>query len=162
MQKKYEYIKLLKSEILSLTEKITGLETKLFLKLEKQAKRRSIPEEEIITISYYISGIYSFYEDLFQKIANTFENTISDKTMWHSELLNRMSLTIENIRPKVISPENLEILNELRRFRHVFRYSYSFELKWEKIKELATNWKNYSKRIKDDIDCFIKFLDEFK
>lgn len=162
MQKKFESVKLLKAEILSLVTKIIGIESKLFLKVETNLKKRSISEEGMIAVSYYISGIYSFYEDIFLKIATTFENTISDKTMWHSELLNRMTLTVENVRPKVISPENLEILNELRRFRHVFRFSYAFELKWEKIIELSINWKKFSPKIHDDIDSFINFLDEFK
>lgn len=160
MKRKIEYIKLLKSEILSIMDRIINLEHKLLSKLEKDLKRKMISEGEIITLSYYLSGIYSFYEDIFVKIANVFENTISDKTMWHSELLNRMALNIEDVRPRVIADENLEILNELRRFRHVFRYSYAFELRWEKVKELSLNWRRDSKRIQDDIHFFIKFLDE--
>lgn len=162
MERNFEHIKLLKSEVLSIIDRINNLESKLFSKLKKNLKKRKIPEEEIITLSYYISGVYSFYEDIFIKISNVFENMISDKVMWHSELLNRMALTVEDVRPKVIDEKNLELLNELRRFRHMFRYSYAFELKWEKVKELALSWKRDYKRVKDDIHSFISFLDEFE
>ncbi|PSN17494.1 hypothetical protein C7271_17445 [filamentous cyanobacterium CCP5] len=39
-----------------------------------------------------------------------------------------MTLDIESIRPRLLSIEVYQCLDELRRFRHVFRNSYTVEL----------------------------------
>jgi len=55
-------------------------------------------EEQTIVIAYHLHNLYSAFEDVFQRVAETFENQVSDKTRWHAQLLRRMTLDIEGIR----------------------------------------------------------------
>ncbi len=77
-------------------------------------------EEQTIVVAYHLHNLYSAFEDIFQRVAETFENQVSDRAQWHAQLLRRMTLDIEGIRPRLLSPETFDCLDELRRFRHVF------------------------------------------
>jgi len=66
-----------------------------------------------------------------------------------------MTLKIEGIRPPVISKATYTLLNELRKFRHIFRHSYDYELRWERIDSL---WKEY----REDKKHLLKDMEEIK
>ncbi|MCG8606642.1 hypothetical protein MJD09_16865 [bacterium] len=104
-------------------------------------------EKDLILVGYFFAGIYSTFEEIFVKIAREFENKIDDPASWHSEILNRMTLEIEDIRPAVISKESKNCLDELRQFRHVFSFSYAFELNWEKLLIAVKQWSKNSQSI---------------
>ncbi|MEW5817331.1 MAG: hypothetical protein AB1798_18285 [Spirochaetota bacterium] len=44
---------------------------------------------------------------------------------WHKELILRMTLSIEGMRPALLPKEAVASIDELRRFRHVFRNVYT-------------------------------------
>lgn len=68
------------------------------------------------------------FENIFQNIAAAFENSIDDVGRWHTQLLERMRLDVMPLRPAVIDHEAYTALDELRRFRHMFRHAYSLQL----------------------------------
>ena len=158
-RKRFESLKVLKSEILDASEKLDELNQKL-LALDPDKIESSTSEEELILIGYFLSGIYSTFEDIFVKVAREFENKVEDPTQWPRELLNRMALEIEEVRPALISKQSKDCLDELRRFRHVFRFSYAFELDWERMLIVAKRWTKNSKPIRQDMERFIDNLDE--
>ncbi len=47
------------------------------------------------------------------------------------------------------------MLNELRKFRHIFRHAYDYELRFKRMDEL---WKEYQQ----NKDYFIKDMDKIK
>src|SRR5438105_1061710 len=59
---------------------------------------------------------YTAFEDLLKQIAKAFENHIEKLNNFHIELLNRMTLDIKNIRPKLLSSESFALLDQLRKF----------------------------------------------
>jgi len=85
-------------------------------------------EEGLIVLAYRLHNLYTAFENIFQRIAVTFENHVSDESRWHVQLLQRMALDLTPIRPAVIDPIMLEKLDELRRFRHLFRSAYGIRL----------------------------------
>ena len=85
-------------------------------------------EEQTIVVAYHLHNLYNAFEDVFQRVAEAFENQLSDRTQWHAQLLRRMALDIEGIRPRLLSAEAFDCLDELRRFRHVFRSAYGVSL----------------------------------
>ena len=52
-------------------------------------------------------------------------------------MLRRMQLEIEGIRPVLLSAETAADLDELRRFRHLFRHAYTADLDSDKVADLA-------------------------
>ncbi|RLE07786.1 hypothetical protein DRZ78_02350 [Candidatus Aerophobetes bacterium] len=71
-----------------------------------------------------------------------------------------MSLDIEGIRPKVISKEASNYLDELRRFRHIFRHSYDYEIDWERLRIVLCKAEKLQNIYEKEIGEFIRFLDK--
>ncbi|MFH1727691.1 MAG: hypothetical protein ABIA04_04665 [Pseudomonadota bacterium] len=109
----------------------------------------------LVTAAYHLSGIYSCLEDIFFKIAKVFENRVENPSSWHRELIERMRINVRNIRPSVISEKTFPILDEMRRFRHVFRSSYMFSLKKPQIELLAQQWNDGKDTVEKEIKRFL-------
>ena len=92
-----------------------------------------IDEDTLIVVAYYLHHLYNAFENIFQNIATLFENSVDEKGRWHAQLLERMNLDALPLRPQVIDDVAFATLNELRRFRHIFRHAYSIEFDVERL-----------------------------
>lgn len=92
--------------------------------------------ESLDSMGYQLHNLYCAFEQVFEAIAQFFENHIAGGR-YHTSLLRRLRLTIEGIRPAWISEEAFPLLDELRRFRHFFCHAYVSELKFEKLAHLV-------------------------
>jgi hypothetical protein len=97
------------------------------LKERKQKRGKTAVE----SVGYQLHNLYCAFENLFKILAGAFENHIDDKSKYHIELLKRMTIGIDEVRPPLLSPEVCALLDNLRSFRHFFRHAYSFD--WEMI-----------------------------
>lgn len=118
--------------------------------------------EKAIISGYYIHNLYCAFEDVFKNISIVFGNKIEDDSLFHKELLFRMKIDVEEIRPKIISTQTYEILEILRRFRHLFRHAYSFHLDGKKIEEIKKLIPFLSSKYKKDFKKFLDFLSKIK
>ncbi len=109
-----------------------------------------------------LHDFYSGIEKIFRRIASRIDRDMPSGDDWHTELLIRMSLPIDGIRPNVISEGVKEQLAEYLRFRHLFRNIYGFELKWERCRRLGTMLGEVLKIFKIEIKDFLKFTDSLK
>ncbi len=91
-------------------------------------------EGPLIITGYRLHHLYTAIENLFFNIARGFENQLEKDKGWHSQLLQRMVLDLQPIRPAVIDQASFELLDELRGFRHVFRTNYGTRLQGERMK----------------------------
>ena len=89
----------------------------------------------IESTAYQLHNLYSAAEDLFKIVASAFENGVADLSRWHSELLHRMALNIQGVRPALLSPESVKLLDELRAFRHLFRHAYLRRLEFYPVEQ---------------------------
>jgi hypothetical protein len=117
----------------------------------------SSPQEELIVISYRLHNIFTAIENIFRNIANAFENQVSQKS-WHSEVLQRMRLDLTPLRPAVIDAEAYEKLDELRRFRHVFRTMYGLDLDPVRLHVALRRALELKPLYRDQIERFLAFL----
>lgn len=101
---------------------------------------------------------YTAIEDIFIRIAKTFENSIQDISKYHTELLQRMSIEVLNIRPKVICEKTFTFLNKLRSFRHFIRHAYDFELDFDELFLVQKKIIDYNSFLLNDLEDFEKFL----
>ena len=108
--------------------------------------------------AYQLHNLYSAVEDLFKIVAGTFENNIADLSRWHTELLRRMTLTIEGIRPAFISKKSAELLDELRSFRHRFRHAYLTQLDSRRVQENIERARLLRSRLPNDVQAFLHTL----
>jgi len=115
---------------------------------------------EAIVTGYYLHNLYNAFESIFQLVAGAFENHIPDTSRWHSLLLERMGRDIENVRPHLLSEVAVESLDELRRFRHLFRHLYRYNLKPDGVRQALKQAHRLEAVYQTDIGRFIHFLDQ--
>lgn len=98
----------------------------IYARIEERRKKKD--QITIESLGYQLHNLYCAFEDLFEIVARTFENQIENKSRYHSELLKRMAISIEGVRPALISKESYPLLDNLRAFRHFFRHAYTQSL----------------------------------
>lgn len=86
------------------------------------------PQESLIVLGFRLHGLYNAFENIFRNVAAAFENSLDDRAGWHQQLLQRMRLDLTPVRPALIDEAAYEKLDELRRFRHLFRSAYGVKL----------------------------------
>jgi len=74
-------------------------------------------------------------ENYFLRVDKTFENHI-EQDSWHRDLVRRMTIEVEGIRPALLDEAAAAAIDELRAFRHIFRNVYQTELNSQKVMEL--------------------------
>ena len=134
---------------------------KLHKIIEKKLRRLKIDKSNDDlkdSLAYKLHNLYCAYEDLFKIIAKFFENRIEDPSRFHIELLRRMLIRIEGIRPRLLSDESYNYLNELRGFRHIFRHAYAMELDVDRIINLAEKSIKLKNIFNKDLRLFKKNL----
>lgn len=117
-------------------------------------------ESQRIMVAYYLHNLYCAFESVFQRIAEVFGNHISDRAGWHADLLRRMTLDIEGLRPRLLSVSAYDALDELRRFRHVFRSAYRLHLDADRLALVYRKAQALERVYQADIDRFLAFLDD--
>jgi hypothetical protein len=76
-----------------------------------------------------VSSVYSGFERILEDIAQTLDGGVPSGPDFHRDLILQMRAAVPNLRPPVIDAHAAELLDELRRFRHVERHAYSAELR---------------------------------
>ena len=117
-------------------------------------------EPQRIVVAYYLHNLYCAFESIFQRIAEVFGNHISERAGWHADLLRRMTLDIEGLRPRLLSAQAYDSLDELRRFRHVFRSAYRLRLDADRLALVYRKARQLEQVYQMDIQQFIGFLNE--
>jgi hypothetical protein len=96
--------------------------------LERVEQSGWADELDLMVVGGVLHGIYNAIEAYFLRVAKFFENSIDEQT-WHRDLLDRMALSIPTVRPALLDSQDLvDRIDELRRFRHVFRNLYKSRL----------------------------------
>ena len=120
---------------------------------------RLAAEEQIIVVAYYLHNLYCAFENIFRRIAEVFGNQIADRAGWHADLLRRMALDVEGLRPRLLSDQAYDSLDELRRFRHLFRSAYRLHLDADRLALVYRKARLLEQVYQADVERFITFLD---
>lgn len=105
-----------------------------------------------------LHDFYSGIEKIFRRIAFRIDRDLPTSDDWHTDLLKRMTMPLDGIRPPVIDEELKEHLGEYLRFRHLFRNIYGFELKWERCAILGKEMSNILKLFKNEMKDLLNFI----
>lgn len=148
-------LKLLEAEIRAQWAVIENV----YADVEARAKRLQSGDAVILeSLAYQLHSLYNAIEDLFKIIAAAFENSIVDTGRWHTELLRRMMLEIEGVRPALVSGELYPLLNELRSFRHFFRHAYQTRLSEERLQIVLRHARQARPLLQRDLTLFLNRL----
>ena len=112
-----------------------------------------------VLIAGLLENYYTCAETIFVRISQFFENNLKPDR-WHKELLDRMILSVGNVRPQVIRDQVYRDLLELMRFRHFRRYYFGTAYDWERLDELVRRAKRVHPLLYSDLSAFVGFLEE--
>ena len=126
--------------------------------LENHPLGTDTPEDTLIVVAYYLHNLYNVFENIFQNIAAVFENSVDDVERWHSRLLERMRLNLMPLRPAVIDDAAYDALDELRRFRHLFRHAYAIRLDPQRLKLVVDKALALKAIYAEQLGQFVDFL----
>ncbi len=94
---------------------------------------------DLIQTTALASVLHSFYnglESIFVTIAKEIDGELPGGDRWHRDLLEQMGRENEK-RTAVLSSILLAELQSYLAFRHYYRHTYSFFLRWEELRELV-------------------------
>lgn len=114
-------------------------------------------DEAVIVAAYRLHSLYTAFENIFRNIARAFENRL-DPAEWHAQVLQRMRLDLTPVRPAVLDDEAYEKLDELRRFRHVFRTGYGLKLDALRLQLVVRKALQLKTIYRGQIERFLEFL----
>ena len=113
--------------------------------------------EAVDSMAYQLHNLYGAFEQLFEEVARFFENRVDD-ARYHADLIRRMQLDIQGIRPALLSEATARDLDELRRFRHLFRHAYGTDLDSAKVGDLAAKVAGVRNAFARDLERFLAVL----
>ena len=126
-------------------------------RIEERLETFAQRAEGIDSMGYQLHNLYGAFEQLFEEVARFFENQI-DEARYHADMIRRMQLEIQGIRPALLSAETASDLDELRRFRHLFRHAYAADLDPGKVADLAAKVAHLQRNFARDFERFLTLL----
>lgn len=153
-------------------EELTGLVRRIRQELEElervldrikegwERSRRSNDEYYLDGVALNLHGFYSGFERIFAHIAETIDGDLPQGEDWHRLLLEQMKTEVPGIRPAVISTAMGEILDDLRKFRHVVRNVYTHHLDPARLGKLVRSSSESFAQLNAEVSAFAAFLEQ--
>ena len=135
---------------------------KLFEPYRPLLEKCRTEEPNAIELSALATMLHSFYtgvENLFRRVALESGGPLPQGDAWHRRLLQQMVEAGENRLP-LISADVYQRLHPYLQFRHVFRSSYSFQLRWDKMRPLVLECEETFTTLRTEIASFVAKMDE--
>lgn len=117
-------------------------------------------EDYLGTIALNLHSFYTGTERIFRDIAQGIDGGLPEGADWHRRLLRQMSAEIPNTRPPVITIETRTALDEYCAFRHVVRNIYTFNLRLDRVQQLAEKLPNCYQLLRQDCENFCNMIAE--
>ncbi len=158
-EKKIVQLKKLAAEIASDLEAVAKNSGKVKRLVEEvNQENRPVEDRDMMLMAAYLHHFYTGLESIFERISRDFDGGVSKRGDYHRELLRSMAIEIDGVRPRVISSELAEELDDYRKFRHLFRHAYAGELRWKKMFHLAENTCVIYSLAETSLKGFISFV----
>jgi hypothetical protein len=129
--------------------------------MERFLAERRVPAEagaapdrgERIVLAQILENTYTAVETALLRISQGFDNTLNPER-WHADLLDKMLLEKQGVRPRVLSDESHRLLTELMRFRHFKRYYLELDYDWEKLRFLLSVLRRCLPLVRAELSAF--------
>lgn len=126
------------------------------------SQAQQTPDEQayVDSVALTLHGFYSGLERLFELIARHVDRELPAGDAWHRDLLEQMANEVPEVRPAVIGKGSAHALDEFRRFRHLVRNVYTFNLIPEKMEPLISALPGLWSQVRVELLAFANFLEE--
>lgn len=113
-------------------------------------------DSHLTAIAAILQSIYNGYERVLEMLIKAIDGDLPAARDYHSAILRRAVSPIAGIRPSIINQTTFDILDDIRKYRHVFRKVYHYQLKPDRIQHLAGMGISAYGAFKADIEEFLK------
>ena len=149
-----------KAEVIEELENIDRI-VRIIEKREKEIKKHDRDADVYLeSLVHNIENFYMGVEEMFKRIAVFTKEGIPEGPRWHSMLIKGMARDIPGVRPPVIEHKTRDLLDEYRKFRHLVRNIYTFNIIPEKVMKLARDIKKAFNSYNKDIKHFLNFIEK--
>lgn len=114
---------------------------------------------ELSALAAMLHGLYGGIENIFKRVTVELDEAMPQGQAWHKTLLEQMTREAEG-RPAVISASLAEVLEGYLKFRHFFRGTYLFQLRWERMSDLVRDCQDVLARLEAEMDAFLKATED--
>ena len=129
----------------------------LIEKLSVLLQKCILQEPDFIELNAAGAILHSYYnglENIFLLIRKNIDKTVLSSERWHSELLKSMFAATKARRP-LFEKKLYDQLVDYMGFRHFFKHTYGYHLRWDLIKPLLMNIKENWNTVKSNIETII-------
>ena len=124
--------------------------------LDAARQRRQTPGPVgLEAAGFQLARLYNIVEQMALRVAKAFESNIDDESRWHAELMRRLSIEIQGVRPALWCPALMPPLGQLRGFRHVFNHAYDFAIDPERLALVIRDAETVVRELPGAVDAFI-------
>ena len=109
---------------------------------------------EVRGVASALHDFYSGVERVFERIAVELDGELPRGADQQGQLLNRMEVDVEGVRPRVLTPDLAERLRPFLRFRHQFWNIGGGQLHWERSTELLAEADEVWPLLKQEMQDF--------
>lgn len=122
--------------------------------------RKALLDEDYLgSVALDLQSCYQGIERCFELVARVVDGSAPGGDQWHQALLAQMGSELPGVRPAILSPHTQGLLDQLRRFRHVTRHVYGFNLEVTKVAALMEVLPQAVQRATQELRAFADFLD---
>jgi hypothetical protein len=118
-------------ELASIQDEMNAVHPLLF-----KLKRAEPDEIELRAVGATLHSFYTGIERILLLVANHLDESVPNSPRWHRDLISQMSRST-NRRAEILSSELALQFTDYLAFRHVFRHSYSNQLRWTLMRPLV-------------------------
>ena len=112
-------------------------------------------DHELSALAAMLHSFYNGIENIFKRIAAECYDRSPQGQAWHRELLDLMAQP-GRTGPAAISQSLVERLDAYLDFRHFFRHSYVFHLRWDRMKSLVLECEETLQLVEGELDRFFE------
>ncbi|MBM3235475.1 nucleotidyltransferase domain-containing protein [Candidatus Poribacteria bacterium] len=115
-------------------------------------------EVELGGLGKFVHDFYTAVERIFERIAVWLGEAMPSGERWHIEFLEQMQREVKGRHPAVVDDVLAARLLEYLRFRHRFRHTYGYELKWDKLRPLVEGLSETQMALREQVSNFLALL----
>lgn len=148
----------LKGDLSKTLEKIDGIE-----RFYQEFKRDAVflpagKPYDLIVLADVLVDFYTCLETGFTRVSKYFGNRL-DSSRWHSHLIEKMTIDVAGIRPRLLGERTYVLLLEIMKFRHFKRYYFAVAYDRDRMEYLEKKFNEALPLVRADLKVFMNALD---
>jgi hypothetical protein len=130
------------------------LQLRTYDRLLRKVAHTSPDAIELSALGAFLHSFYTGIENVFKRVSVEIDHTPPAGDFWHKRLLDAMT-TATTRRGPVISASLAARLKQYLQFRHVFRQAYTFDLRWERMRDLVSECEATFHQFQTEVQVFL-------